>query len=231
MASILIVDDEKDLLDLLKYNLEVSGYEVMEAETGRDGLYLAEKNSPDLIVLDVMLPDLLGFEILRRLRAKEKTRDVPIIMLTARGEESDVLVGFELGASDYVTKPFSPRELVARVRAVLGRSSNSAAKRITFGPLEIDLESQQVFVSGEEVVLAPQEYKLLAFLAAHPRRVYSRESLLVHAWEKDAYVEARTVDVHIRRLRTRIETDNNGPKFIETVRGSGYRFNPDPKKK
>lgn len=231
MAKILVVDDEKDLLDLVKYNLEISGFEVLTAEKGREGLSLAENSSPDLLVLDVMLPDLLGFEILRRLRAAEKTKELPVIMLTARGEESDVLVGFELGASDYVTKPFSPRELVARVRAVLGRGESLSTRRLQFDNLEIDLDSQEVFVANEEAFLAPQEYKLLAFLAANPKRVFSREDLLVHAWGTDTYIEARTVDVHIRRLRSRIETDSTGPKFLETVRGSGYRFNPNPKKK
>ena len=227
MERILIVDDEEDLLDLLSYNLEVTGYEVEKALTGRAALVKAGENPPDLIVLDVMLPDLLGFEVLRTLRSREETRGIPVILLTARGEESDVLVGFEMGADDYVSKPFSPRELIARIRAVIKRvaGKESARPHIRYGALEIDLDAHRVFLENHEVVLAPQEYKLLAFLATHPSRVYSRQMLIDQAWEENTFVEPRTVDVHIRRLRTRLE---GYPSWIETVRGSGYRFNPSP---
>ncbi len=232
MAEILVVDDEQDLLDLVQYNLEVSGHKVLRAETGREGLTLAQTKRPDLVLLDVLLPDLIGFEVLRQLRAMEKTRDIPVILLTARGEESDVLVGFELGADDYVVKPFSPRELLARVRAILQRAKRTEDKPqlLEFEDLSIDFDSQQVFLGGEEIILPPQEFRLLAFLASHPRRVYSREALLAHAWGADVVIDLRTVDVHIRRLRSRLEPDAEKPRYIETVRGTGYRFNPVAKK-
>ncbi|MBI5442411.1 MAG: response regulator transcription factor [Deltaproteobacteria bacterium] len=228
MARVLIVDDEEDLLDVLDYNLGVSGYVVDRAQAGWAALELAEKNAPDLILLDVMLPDLHGFEVLRILRTREKTRYTPVIMLTARGEEADVLVGFELGADDYVTKPFSPRALLARVRAVLKRSGgdDNHRPRLRFDDLEVDLDAHRVFLAGEEIVLAPQEFRLLAFLVKHPNRVYTREQLLSNAWDQSGYVDPRTVDVHIRRLRSRIESDPSQPCRIETVRGAGYRFNP-----
>lgn len=228
MPRILVVDDEEDLLDLLAYNLEVSGYQVDRAATGRTALDLAGRHRPDLVVLDVMLPDLQGFEVLRILRTREATRAVPVVLLTARGEEADKLVGFELGADDYLTKPFSPRELLARVRAVLKRSrgEEAARPRLRFGDLELDLDAHRVYRQGEEVVLAPQEFRLLAFLATHPNRVYSREQLLAQAWDPDVYVDPRTVDVHIRRLRSRVEADPAHPRLIETVRGTGYRWNP-----
>jgi phosphate regulon transcriptional regulator PhoB len=227
MRRILIVDDEEDLLELLAYNLEVSGFHVDRAATGRLAVELAERKPPDLVILDVMLPDLQGFEVLRILRGREKTRGVPVILLTARGEESDVLVGFELGADDYVVKPFSPRELLARVRAVLKRARGEETPRpaVRVGDLELDLDGHRVFRGGAELNLAPQEYRLLAFLVGHPNRVYSRESLLQQAWDPDVYVDPRTVDVHVRRLRAQVERDPAKPDLIETVRGAGYRFN------
>jgi phosphate regulon transcriptional regulator PhoB len=233
MPRVLIVDDEEDVLDVLAYNLAVSGFEVDRALTGRNALEAAERNRPDLVVLDVMLPDLMGFEVLRILRTRETTRAVPVILLTARGEEPDVLVGFELGADDYVVKPFSPREFLARVRAVLkrARGEQPIRPRLRFGLLELDLDGHRVYRDGEELTLAPQEFRLLAFFATHPNRVYSREALLQHAWDPDVYVDPRTVDVHVRRLRSRIEEDPATPQRIETVRGAGYRFNPSPRRK
>jgi two-component system alkaline phosphatase synthesis response regulator PhoP len=230
MARILVVDDEEDLLDLLTYNLETSGYEVERATTGRAALDLAQRRKLDLVVLDVMLPDLQGFEVLRILRGREPTRALPVILLTARGEEPDVLIGFELGADDYVPKPFSTREFLARVRAVLKRARGEDTPRplLRFGPIEIDLDAHRVYSEGKELTLAPQEYKLLAFLATHPNRVYSRGALLQQAWDPEVYVDSRTVDVHVRRLRARIESDPAQPRWIETVRGSGYRFNAAP---
>lgn len=232
MARILVVDDERDILDLVRFNLEQSGHQVEGAESGRDALLRLGAGRFELVILDVMLPDLLGFEVLRRLRSREESREVPVILLTARGEESDVLVGFELGADDYVVKPFSPRELTARVRAVLQRAQGDVPRqtRLRFEGLELDLAAHQVFVAGREVVLAPQEYKLLAFLATHPRRVFSRENLLEQAWGSDVYVDPRTVDVHIRRLRAQVEANPAEPVFLETVRGAGYRFNPQAKR-
>jgi len=230
MPRILVVDDEEDLLDLLTYNLETSGYEVERATTGRAALDLAQRRKLDLVVLDVMLPDLQGFEVLRILRGREPTRALPVILLTARGEEPDVLIGFELGADDYIPKPFSTREFLARVRAVLKRARGEEAPRprLGFGEVEIDLDAHRVYCEGREVTLAPQEFRLLAFLATHPNRVYSREALLQQAWDPDVYVDPRTVDVHVRRLRARIESDPAQPRWIETVRGSGYRFNVAP---
>ncbi len=225
---ILVVDDEEDLVDLVAYNLEAAGFETARALTGHEALRAAAEVRPDLVVLDVMLPDLQGFEVLRILRSRDATREVPVILLTARGGEPDRLAGFELGADDYVVKPFSPRELVARVRAVLKRAGNqeAEARPIRYGELEIDPGARRVWRGGQEVELAPQEYRLLEFLASHPNRVYSREALLQHAWDPDVVVDPRTVDVHVRRLRARLEPDPTRPRWIETVRGAGYRFNP-----
>ena len=229
MARILVADDEEDILELVRYNLVVNGHDVTTALTGSQALEAALARPPDLLILDVMLPDLLGFEVLRRLRKSPAGAHVPVIMLTAKSSESDVLVGFELGADDYVAKPFSTRELVARVRAVLGRSSHGASQSLEplrFGSLKINLESCQVFVDNQETQLAPQEYKLLVFMATRPMKVFSRESLIEGAWGGQLYIDPRTVDVHIRRLRARIEKDPSSPDFLETVRGTGYRFNP-----
>ncbi|GAB6062762.1 response regulator [Deferrisoma palaeochoriense] len=224
---ILVVDDEEDLVDLVTYHLAKAGYEVDRAFTGGEALKRVEALRPDLVVLDVMLPDLQGFEVLRLLRARDDTRELPVILLTARGGEIDRLAGFELGADDYVVKPFSPKELVARVRAVLKRAApdEGRGRRLRYGALEIDTGARRVWRDGAEIVLAPQEYRLLEFLATHPDRVYSREALLQHAWDPDVVVDPRTVDVHVRRLRARIEPDPGRPRWIETVRGAGYRFN------
>lgn len=227
---ILIVDDEEDILDLLEYNLANSGFAVERALLGRLALEAAENNPPDLIVLDEMLPDLRGFEVLRALRSRPKTETVPVILLTARSTESDKLVAFELGADDYMTKPFSPGELLARVRAVMRRARGEGAKRpaLGFGNLTIDADARRVFLSGAEIELTPQEFRLLHFLATHPNRVYNREQLLANAWDEDVVVDPRTVDVHVARLRSRIEETPGAPSMLETVRGAGYRFNPEP---
>lgn len=228
MSKILIVDDEEDILDLLEFNLKNAGYEVEKTTLGRLALEAAGLNPPNLIVLDEMLPDLRGFEVLRELKTRQKTKTVPVILLTARMGESDKLIAFELGADDYITKPFSPSELIARIRAVLRRVKGIEATRpeLVFSTLVIDLDAHRVRKSGEEVELTPQEFRLLAFLATHPNKVYNREQLLTYAWDKDVLVDPRTVDVHIRRLRSRIEDDPANPSRIETVRGSGYRFRP-----
>lgn len=229
MTKVLIVDDELDILDLLEFNLENSGFEVEKAMLGRIALEKAERSAPDLVVLDEMLPDLRGFEVLRALRSRPATEAVPVIMLTARSAEGDKLVAFELGADDYMTKPFSPGELIARVRAVLKRAHGDTARKpvLSFGELAIDLDAHRVGRGGIEVELTPQEFRLLAYLAAHPNRVYTRDQLLAFAWDPDVLVDPRTVDVHIRRLRARLEDDPTMPRWIETVRGSGYRFNPE----
>lgn len=228
MPRILIVDDEEDILDLLEYNLMNSGFKVERAMLGRLALEAAGKQKPDLILLDEMLPDLRGFEVLRALRARPATQDVPVILLTARSGEADKLVGFELGADDYVVKPFSPGEVTARVRAVLKRVRGETSRKpaLTFGPLVIDLAAHRVSRYGQELTLSPQEFRLLSFLATHPRRVYSREQLLAEAWDPDVFVDLRTVDVHVRRLRAQIEADPAAPRFLQTVRGSGYLFDP-----
>ncbi len=228
MTRILIIDDEEDILDLLEYNLANAGYTVERRALGRLALEAVSSDPPSLIVLDEMLPDIRGFDVLRELKARPNTKAIPVILLTARNGESDKLIGFELGADDYVTKPFSPSELVARVKAVLKRVKGIETNRpkLVFSGLTVDLDAHRVFKGEAEAELTPQEFRLLAFLVTHPNKVYNREQLIANAWDADVLVDPRTVDVHIRRLRARLEDDPNNPKQIETVRGSGYRFRP-----
>jgi phosphate regulon transcriptional regulator PhoB len=224
---ILIVDDEKDLVDLLSYNLEKEGYAVLRAYDGDEALKIIRSRKPDLILLDLMLPGIQGMEICRIVRKNPETAALPIIMLTARGEEVDRIVGLEMGADDYVTKPFSVRELLARVRAVLRRYETAPAedrKTIRYGDLFIDHDAHEVTVAGRKVALSPTEFRLLWFLARTPGRVFTREILLDRVWGDDTFVEPRTVDVHIRRLRAQIEPDLSTPRFVLTVRGVGYKF-------
>jgi phosphate regulon transcriptional regulator PhoB len=224
---ILIVDDEKDLVDLLSYNLEKEGYAVLRAYDGDEALKIIRSRKPDLILLDLMLPGIQGMEICRIVRKNPETAALPIIMLTARGEEVDRIVGLEMGADDYVTKPFSVRELLARVRAVLRRYEAAPAedrKTIRYGDLFIDHDAHEVTVAGRKVALSPTEFRLLWFLARTPGRVFTREILLDRVWGDDTFVEPRTVDVHIRRLRAQIEPDLSTPRFVLTVRGVGYKF-------
>jgi phosphate regulon transcriptional regulator PhoB len=229
MQRILVVDDEIDLLDLVEYNLHRAHFAVLRAENGTDALASAKANAPDLILLDVMLPDINGHQVLAKLREDEATRRIPVIMLTAKSGESDMLEGFESGADDYVSKPFSPRELLARMRAVLKRSGDKEPthREIEFNELKIDLDAHRVWIDSAELPLAPQEFRLLVYFASNPGRVHSREALLTKAWDEDIYVEPRTVDVHIRRLRSRLESMTASRNWIETVRGAGYRFNPE----
>jgi two-component system, OmpR family, phosphate regulon response regulator PhoB len=221
-AHILIVEDEAALVELLRYNLEKEGYRVTIASDGEEGLTAVEESKPDLIILDWMLPLVSGLEVCRQIRRKAATRGLPIIMLTARSEETDRVRGLEVGADDYITKPFSPSELMARVRAVLRRAQPSAASDVlTYGGLVMDLSAHRVLRNGRLVHLGPTEFRLLRFLMERPGRVYSREQLLDAVWGQDIYVEPRTVDVHIRRLRKAI----NGPgeaDLIRTVRSAGY---------
>ena len=218
---VLIVEDEAALVTMLRYNLESEGYRVSEAVDGEEAILLVIEEPPDLILLDWMLPSLSGIEVCRRIRRNESARDVPIIMLTARGEDSDRVRGLDSGADDYITKPFSPRELMARVRAVLRRSQPSDNERLVYGDIEMDLARHRVQRGGRDLNLGPTEYRLLRHFLESPGRVFSREQLLDAVWGRDVYVEARTVDVHIRRLR---KTLNEGglPDLIRTVRSAGY---------
>jgi len=220
--SLLIVEDESALVELLRYNFEKEGFKVTTAMDGEAALIAVDEARPDLVVLDWMLPHVSGLEVCRQLRRKPETRDLPIIMLTARGEESDRVRGLEVGADDYVAKPFSPSELIARVRAVLRRSKPSTAQDLlTFGDLVMDLSAHRVLRGGRPIHLGPTEFRLLRFLLERPGRVYSREQLLDAVWGRDIYVEPRTVDVHIRRLRKAINAQGDAD-LIRTVRSAGY---------
>lgn len=220
--QILVVEDESALVEILRYNLEKEGFGVVVAADGEAALEAIADHKPDLVVLDWMLPHVSGLEICRRLRRRPETRDLPIIMLTARSEEADRVRGLEVGADDYISKPFSPSELIARIRAVLRRAKPSTTgDLLTYAGVVMDLVSHRVLRDGRPVHLGPTEYRLLRFLMERPGRVYSREQLLDAVWGRDIYVEARTVDVHIRRLRKAL----NGPEdvdIIRTVRSAGY---------
>jgi two-component system alkaline phosphatase synthesis response regulator PhoP len=225
---ILMVDDEKDIVDLVAYNLEKEGYETLKALDGEKALQLVRTKTPDLVVLDLMLPGIQGLEVCKRIRKDPETASIPIIMLTAKGAEIDKIVGLEVGADDYITKPFSVKELLARIKAVLRRSearrAAGQAEVFEFKGLHIDFKSYEVTVDGKRVDLSPTEFRLLKFLSRNPGRVYSREQILDRVWGDEAFVEPRTVDVHIRRLRARIEHNESSPDYIVTVRGAGYKF-------
>ena len=228
MNRILVVDDEKDIVELVAYNLVREGYQVAKAYDGHQALQYIKENQPALVILDLMLPGINGFEICRMIRKKPDTEGLPIIMLTAKSDSVDKITGLEIGADDYITKPFNVRELVARVRAVLrrweNRSSDEDVEKISFEGLTIAFRSYEVTVEGNKVELGPRELKLLRFFVTHPGRVYSRDQLLDHVWGNDSFVEPRTVDVHISRLRSGIEKDTDHPRYILTVRGIGYKF-------
>lgn len=220
--KVLVVEDEEAISHLLKYNLTAEGFEVSVVDDGDEALMAAEDFQPDIILLDWMLPHVSGIEICRQLRARTETRNIPVIMLTARAEEEDRLRGFEKGADDYVTKPFSMKELVARINAVLRRANPAAAGNVvTFGDIVLDRETMRVTRGSVTITLGPTEFRLLEVLIKRPGRVYSREQLLDRVWGQDIYVEARTVDVHIGRLRKAL---NKGGLVdpIRTVRASGY---------
>lgn len=230
---VLTVDDEAHILELLQYNLEANGYCVWQAETGEEALELLQEKKIDAVLLDLMLPKIDGLEVLRRIRMKEETRKLPVIMLTAKGEEFDKVLGLEMGADDYIAKPFSIRELMARLKAVLRRSETEeppketrkmVQKVIKFGHLEIGIESRTVTVDGNQVEMSLKEFELLRLLAENPGRVYSRDVLLEKIWGYEYMGETRTVDVHIRHIRKKIEKDDSNPVFIKTVRGFGYKF-------
>jgi two-component system, OmpR family, alkaline phosphatase synthesis response regulator PhoP len=230
--TILVVEDEKDIRELVRFHLEQEGYAVREADSGESALALVVAERPALIVLDLMLPGIDGVAVCRRLRDTEATGGIPIVMLTAKAAEVDRVLGLELGADDYVTKPFSPRELVARVRAVLRRAAGNeepAAVHEVYerGRLRLDFDTYEVFLEGAPLALSLREFELLKFFVRHPHRVYDRLQLLDLVWGPEMHVEPRTVDVHVRRLRKRVERNDADPKLIVTVRGVGYKFNPD----
>lgn len=219
---LVVVEDEAALIELLRYNFEKEGFRVTTAADGEAALVTVAEAKPDLVILDWMLPHVSGLEVCRQLRRRAETRDLPIIMLTARGEETDRVRGLEVGADDYVAKPFSPSELVARVRAVLRRAKPSTAQDLlTYGGLVMDLSAHRVLRGSRAIHLGPTEFRLLRFLLERPGRVYSREQLLDAVWGRDIYVEPRTVDVHIRRLRKAINAPGESD-LIRTVRSAGY---------
>jgi two-component system phosphate regulon response regulator PhoB len=222
--TILVVDDEAAVRQMVSYALSRAGYEVLEAEDGQQAFVQMVDGKPDLVLLDWMLPDVSGIEILRRMRREEISRKMPVIMLTARVTEDDTLSGLNSGADDYVTKPFSPRELIARIEAVLRRMApEDEHEIIEAGDLHLDPVSHRVNCHGREVSLGPTEFRMLHFFMSHPERVYSRTMLLDHVWGQNVYVEERTVDVHIRRLRKAL-SEHSCDGLIQTVRGAGYRF-------
>src|SRR5574343_293367 len=223
-ANILLVEDEPAIQELIAANLQRAGHHVLRAGDAETALRLIREALPDLVLLDWMLPGMSGIELAKRLRAEERTRTIPIIMLTARGEETDKILGLETGADDYMTKPFSPRELVARIKAVLRRRAPQVTEdSVEMGGLRLDPATHRVTSGAQLLNLGPTEFRLLHFLMTHPERVHSRTQLLDHVWGDHVFVEERTVDVHIRRLRCALEpTGHDG--LVQTVRGSGYRF-------
>jgi two-component system, OmpR family, phosphate regulon response regulator PhoB len=221
---ILIVEDEKPIREMIAFGLKRAGFEVVEAENCQSAREMIVNRRPDLALIDWMLPDMSGLELTRALKRDRETRDLPIIMLTARAEEGDKVAGLEGGADDYVTKPFSPRELLARINAVLRRAApNGHGDRIEIGGLSLDPASHRVQAGKYTVPLGPTEYRMLEFFMTHPERVYTREQLLDRVWGGNVYVEERTIDVHIRRLRKALG-DFGYDRLIQTVRGTGYRF-------
>jgi len=226
--KVLVIEDERDIRELVRVNLEAEGFSVLEAGDGELGLALVKRERPAAVILDLMLPGLGGLEVCRRIRAEETTARMPVVVLTARSAEADKVVGLEIGADDYVTKPFSPRELTARVKALLRRAYNQQPEApqevYERGGLRIDFDTYEVYLDGKRIELSLREFELLRFFVKHPNRVYERAQLLELVWGPDTYVEPRTIDVHIRRLRRRIERDDSMPELIVTVRGVGYMF-------
>lgn len=222
--DILVVEDEEAILMVLQYNLEKAGFTVRIAETGVEALEQVETKIPDIMLLDWMLPELSGVEVCKRLRGAQETRNIPVIMVTARGEEADELQGLEAGADDYVVKPFSPAQLIARIKAVLRRTRPVLLdKKLEFAGITLDTNLRRATINSKEIKLGPTEFKLLMFLMEHPRQVFSREQLLDRVWGNDAYLETRTVDVHIRRVRKALEDTRPGlENIIKTLRSAGY---------
>lgn len=226
--KILVVEDEADIRKLVSYNLSQERFAVLEAEDGEMALRILQKERPQLVVLDLMLPGLSGMELCRRLRSQPDTSRTPILMLTAKASEADRVVGLEMGADDYLTKPFSPRELVARVKAILRRaemqSPDMAAEVYEKGVLKINFSTYEVWVLSRPVRLTLKEFELLRFLVQNPNRVVTRDQLLDRVWGSDVFVDPRTVDVHVRRLRKAVEKNDRKPEWILTVRGVGYKL-------
>ena len=227
MARILVVEDEKDLQEILDYNLRQAGHKTYLADTGHAGLRIAREKKPDVVLLDLMLPDIAGTEVCRALKSEPATRDAQVIMVAAKGEEIDRVVGFELGADDYVTKPFSVRELLLRIQAVLRRVTGELEtdKLVSFGDLRVDRAAHRAWVRDTEIELTALEFKLLITLFDRKNRVQSRGTLLRDVWNLDAEIETRTVDTHVKRLREKL---GSAAEYIQTVRGTGYRFAEDP---
>jgi two-component system alkaline phosphatase synthesis response regulator PhoP len=229
---VLVVEDDSDIRELIRYNLVQEGFVVEEAADGAQALDKVRRRMPDLMMLDLMLPGMPGLEICRLMRAGRETAHLPILIVTAKGTEVDKILGLEMGADDYVVKPFSPREVIARVKALLRRAHPSSEPEpggiFERGRLRMDFGTYQVFVDEVKKDLALREFELLKFFVQHPMRVYTREQLLDMVWGRDTFVEPRTVDVHVRRLRQHIERDDANPELILTIRSVGYRFDPEP---
>lgn len=222
-ASVLVVEDEEAIVTLLRYNLEREGFKVYSTGDGEEAVTMVKEVKPDVIVLDWMLPSMTGIEICKQLRWNPETKGIPIIMLSARGEESDRIRGLDSGADDYLVKPFSPAELIARINAVFRRFRPVLTEQsLSYGGIEMDVSAHKITRDGHDVHLSPTEFSLLRYLMEHPGRVFSREQLLDSVWGHDIYVELRTVDVHIRRLRKGLDYDGNQPDIIRTVRSAGY---------
>lgn len=223
MRHVLIIDDEKDIVESVEYNLAKEGYKISKAYDGINGLEAVHKKLPDLVILDLMLPGMSGIEICKAMKADQKTASIPVIMLTAKGEETDKIVGLEVGADDYMTKPFSIRELTARIKTILKRygKKNETVTALKFQGLDIDPDSHTVKVSGKEIELTAKEFLLLEHLARNPEKVFSRDRLLDIVWGIDVAIETRTVDVHMRRLREKL---GRSAKYLKTIHGVGYKF-------
>lgn len=225
-ARVLVVDDEPDILSILVYQLSREGFRVSTAVNGQSAIATAVEERPDIVILDLMLPGIDGYEVLARLRQNERTASIPVILLSARREEGERIRGFEIGADDYVTKPFSPRELIFRVRALLRRTHAAPVeqdRRLRIGLVELDREAHRAFADGEEIDLTPLEYRLLEVFMERRGRVQTRRQLLQTAWQTNAQIETRTVDMHVARLRSKL---GDAGEMLETVRGVGYRFHP-----
>lgn len=226
MSNVLIVDDEPTIAELIEFNLRKAGYRVLKADNGHTALQLVRSDKPDLIILDLMIPGIDGMEVCRKLKGQQQTASIPIIMLTAKNEEVDKIVGLELGADDYMTKPFSPRELVARVKAVLRRSHKESIHdgELAVGKLRLNFASYVAYLDNEKLELTPKEYELLKLFITNVGKAYTREQLLEKVWGYEYFGDTRTVDVHVRHLRAKLATQPEVAEAIETVRGVGYRF-------